>query len=48
MDQAFSSDDNMFGSVTTILEKAKKIYTEKLGARLEDAEKSSISDYENR
>lgn len=39
MDQAFSSDDNMFGSVTTILEKAKKIYTEELGTRLEDAEK---------
>ncbi|WPL12667.1 hypothetical protein [Thiorhodovibrio litoralis] len=38
MDQAFSSDENMFGSVNTILEKAKKIYTEELGARLEHAE----------
>ncbi|WP_114192108.1 hypothetical protein [Edaphovirga cremea] len=39
MDQAFSSDDNMFGSVNTILDKAKKIYTEELGSRLDEVEK---------
>jgi len=41
IEQAFSSDDNMFGSVNTILEKAKKIYTEELGTKLEDAEKKA-------
>ena len=46
MDQAFSSDDNMFGSVSTILDKAKKIYTKELGSRLESAEREVESQVE--
>ena len=40
IDQTISSDDNMFGSVEQILDKAKKIYTEELGVKLEEAEKT--------
>lgn len=40
IDYSISSDDNMYGSVEQILDKAKKIYTEELGGKLEDAEKT--------
>ncbi|KAB0676134.1 hypothetical protein F3X87_16020 [Aeromonas caviae] len=40
MEQAFSSDDNMFGSIETILDKAKKLYTEEIGERLDVAERT--------
>lgn len=38
MEQTYSSDENIFGSVNSILEKAKIKYTEELGAKLEEAE----------
>lgn len=41
MDQAFSSEDNMFGSVEHILEKAKRAYTDELGQRLTNIERDS-------
>lgn len=41
MDQAFSSDDNIFGSVQDILEKAKHAYTIELSNKLTEAERYS-------
>ncbi len=41
MDQAFSSDDNIFGSVEDILSKAKRVYTEELGVKLTEVESIS-------
>ncbi|ENV3697877.1 hypothetical protein ACFJ47_003742 [Vibrio cholerae] len=46
MDQAFSSDDNIFGSVEQILEKAKRVYTEELGKRLTEVESDSAKQNE--
>ncbi|MEH6639044.1 MAG: hypothetical protein V7717_07230 [Porticoccaceae bacterium] len=41
MDQAYSSEDNMFGSVDQILNKAKKTYTQEVSRKLETSEEVS-------
>lgn len=38
MDQAFTSNDNIFGSIPKILENAKKAYTDEIGEKLEATE----------